>query len=308
MGMQVRLVLYARDETAARGAANAAFAEIDRLDGILSDYRRGSELVRLVHTSADSPVLTSNDLGFVLDRALRLAEQTHGAFDPTAGPLTLLWRTAIQTGQLPTDDTIAEAADRVGWNKVIRIGEVRNGFRLTQPGMQLDLGAIAKGFTLDQAIAMLASRGARSAMAEAGGDIVTGRAPPDRSGWHVTLPHPGECTINVAGAAVSTSGDSEQFVEVDGVRHSHTIDPRTGYGVTNRRLVTVVADDGITADGLATALTVLEPAAGRELLLAYADAAAFVSSARPSDEQSEVWGQRSVGCITFDLDGEAGGF
>ena len=290
MGMQVRLVLYARNAAAARRATTAAFAEIERLDGIFSDYRRDSEVTRLVQ-AAGSAVVLSNELTIVLDRALRLAEETGGAFDPTAGPLTALWRNAIQSGRLPTDELIVETAQQVGWNWVL-FDSKRHVVELTRAGMRLDFGAIAKGFILDRALETLREQGIKSTMAEAGGDIVAASAPPGRDGWRIALPHPGACAIDIVDAAVSTSGDTEQFVEVDGVRYSHTVDPRTGYGLTNGRLVTVVATNGITADSLATTLTVLEPQAGMELLRGYADALALVSSARPGDDETEIWGER----------------
>ncbi len=212
MGMQVRLVLYAADEEAARHAAAAAFAEVERLDGIFSDYRRDSEVTRLAQ-AAGSTVVLSNELAIVLDRALGLAEETGGAFDPTAGPLTALWRNAIRSGQLPADELIVETTEQIGWNRVL-FDSKRHVVELTRAGMRLDLGAIAKGFILDRALETLREHGIKSAMAEAGGDVVATSAPPGRDGWRVALPHPGACTINIVDAAVSTSGDTEQFVEV----------------------------------------------------------------------------------------------
>ena len=139
--------------------------------------------------------------------------------------------------------------------------------------MGLDLGGIAKGYILDQALLVLGRHGVTRALIQAGGDIVVGDPPPGRAGWRVAVPGGGEAVRGRAGAlahaALSLSGDTEQYVIVAGVRYSHVVDPRTGVGLTSRRQAAVVAEDGLTADGLATALTVLDDARGAELLHAY---------------------------------------
>jgi len=135
------------------------------------------------------------------------------------------------------------------------------------------VGGIAKGFILDRALETLSAEGVSRALIEAGGDIVVSGPPPDRDGWTVQLPGAapdgGSRTARLRDAAVSTSGDTEQFVEIDGTRYSHVIDPRTGVGLTHRLLVTVVVDRGVTADGLATTVGVLSREAGRAFLDAH---------------------------------------
>jgi thiamine biosynthesis lipoprotein len=129
--------------------------------------------------------------------------------------------------------------------------------------MRIDLGGIAKGYILQDALAVLRRQGIPSAMIEAGGDLVVGDAPPGQAGWNVYVAS-GDATMlkrarALTNAAVATSGGSEQFFEVKGVRYSHVIDPRTGLGVTGRHIVTVIADNAALADAAATALSVLGP-------------------------------------------------
>jgi len=269
MGVAARIVLYAPDDATARRAARAAYARMALLEDIMSDYRPESEVRRLA-ARAGAAVPVSGDLFVVLARAVDLWRRSDGAFDPTVGPFVELWRAARRTGRLPPRAELDAAARRVGSDKV-HLDSVARTVRLDAPGMRIDLGGIAKGYILDRALDALRAQGVTRALLEAGGDIVLGDAPPGRRGWRIALP---EGDTILANHAVSTSGDTEQFVIIGGVRYSHVIDPRTGMGLTSRREATVVAPDGVTADGLATALTVLDDERGARLLHSFPQAAA----------------------------------
>ncbi len=264
MGVQARLVLFAEDSTKAERAARAAFDRIAELDGVMSDYRRGSELRGLVRQAGDGPVRISKDLLHVLTVSQQLARQSGGAFDVTVGPLVALWREARRTAALPPDRTLAKARSRSG-HHLLTVDSEDGTADLQVDGMGLDLGGIAKGFAADEAIRTLAKHGARRAMIEFGGDVVAGDPPPGRVGWRITAA-PAERGYALSNAAISTSGDTQQFVEIDGGRYSHVVDPRTGIGLTSRIAVTVVAPKGILSDGLATTLSVLGPDAGGTFL------------------------------------------
>jgi thiamine biosynthesis lipoprotein len=261
MGLPVRLVLHAADERHAREAARAAFARIATLDRMMSDYRADSEL-RGIERRTGEYVPVSPELFTVLRRAVDIARFTDGAFDPTVAPLVALWREARRSGRLPDPDALAVARSRVGWRH-IDLDEARSSIRLAVRGMRLDLGGIAKGYILQEGLRSLRARGVTRALLESGGDIVVGDAPPGRVGWTIQAagadPSFVERASRLTNAALATSGSSVQFVEIDGVRYSHVIDPLTGLGVTSPRTARVIADDAATADALATALTVLEP-------------------------------------------------
>ncbi len=268
MGTQVNLVLYAPDSALARRAAAAVFARIDTLNRRLSDYLAESELNRLSATAGtgrDVPV--SDDLWTVLAAAQRLAEATDGAFDVTVGPLTRLWRHAARRSELPPAEELEKARRAVGYRHV-RLDPDARTVRLVQPGMRLDLGGIAKGYAADEALAVLRTFGITQALVDAGGDVALGEPPPAAPGWRVAVSavdENGEVVQEarlLARSAVATSGDTYRFVEVDGVRYSHLLDPRTGLGLTDRSLVTVVAPTGMQADALASAVGVLGPEAG----------------------------------------------
>ena len=260
MGMPVRLVLHASDERSALNAARAAFARIQSLDEMMSDYRPGSELRRLERKPGER-VTVSPELFHVLRTALNVARITDGAFDPTIGPLVALWRTARHEQRLPTDDAIRQARVLVGW-RLIQL-EPPNVVRLATAGMRLDLGGIAKGYILQEALRTLRAHGVTAALVEAGGDVVVGDAPPGKPGWTIATPGSDpefeRRAAALTNAALATSGPTSQFVETDGARYSHVIDPRTGLGVTNGRTVRVIASDPAIADAVATALGVMGP-------------------------------------------------
>lgn len=267
MGVQARLILYASDSSTAERAARAAFNRIAELDLVMSDYREDSELAQLSRRSGTGPVSVSNDLFTVLSTAQRLARQSDGAFDVTVGPLVELWRAARRQRRLPDPDSLAAAQRRSGWT-MLQLNRAERTAELTTPGMKLDLGGIAKGFAADEALAALKREGIPNALIEFGGDIVVGDPPPGRPGWRVTaaLADPEKRELFLSNQAVSTSGDTQQFVVIDGVRYSHVVDPHSGLGLTNRTAATVIAPEGILSDGLATALTVMNPDRGRVMI------------------------------------------
>ena len=279
MGTMFSIVLYAAGEPEAKQAADAAFARIAVLDETLSDYRDSSELMRVSRGAGGPPVGVSEDLYRVLRASQALARASDGAFDVTAGPLTILWRAARRHRELPSDESLALARRLVGADKLV-LDERFHTVTLRERGMQLDAGGIAKGFAADEATLILSRRGLTRTLVAAGGDIVAGEAPPGQEGWRVAVASHAETidtTLAISNEAVSTSGDAEQHVEIAGVRYSHIVDPRTGTALAGRSSVTVVAPAGITSDGLATAVSVLGPEAGLRLVDGVNGASARIS-------------------------------
>jgi thiamine biosynthesis lipoprotein len=288
MGVSVRLTVYAPGEAAAKSACSAAFERVGQLEDVMSDYRPTSELMHLCARAGTGPVPVSSDLFTVLQYAQDVAARSDGAFDVTVGPFVQLWRRARKTGQLPERDELNDAAVRTGW-RLIRLDSSRRTVELIRPGMRLDLGGIGKGYAGDAAIATLKQHGIDRALFEAGGDIVVSGPPPGKRGWTIELPDAPQSaqkrTLELANAAVSTSGDTEQFVIIAGQRYSHVVDPHTGIGLTERTMATVIAPRGITSDALSTAITVLGPARGKALAAQYRGVRAFIISL-PQDRLS----------------------
>ena len=277
MGVHARLVLYAPDEAVARRAARAAFAETARLNGLLSDYQRDSELMRLCRQAGGEGVPVSADLFYLMERAVELSRASDGAFDVTAGAVVRIWRRARQRGALPSAPSLEQALRRTGW-RYVELTATGRLIRLALPEMQLDLGGIAKGYAARRAVEAMTRAGCPRCLAALAGDIAVGAPPPERPGWSIDLePFGDESPLLLSRAAVSTSGDTEQFLEVDGVRYSHIIDPRTGRALSRRQTATVIAPRGETADALASALCVLTPEGGAALMRRYPAAAAMVT-------------------------------
>lgn len=270
MGTLFHIELYADSQAAAAHALQAAFARISQLDLIFSDYNPTSETMRLCHDSQGMPVRVSPDLLLVLQAAERLSSWSDGAFDVTAAPAIRLWREARKTRILPSKEALEKAQAGHNWRDV-QLDAKESNVTL-QPGMLLDFGAIAKGYAADEALDVIREQGIRSALVAASGDIAVGDAPPGKRGWRVGLEWPHSVyddrpqVLWLENAAVSTSGDTEQFVEIGGTRYSHIIDARTLQALTRRVMVSVIAKRGLDADPLATTLSILEPETGLQLL------------------------------------------
>jgi thiamine biosynthesis lipoprotein len=205
-----------------------------------------------------------------LVRARELSERSEGAFDVTVGPLTLLWRNARRTRDLPSPASIAAARDKVGY-RFLRLDAGRHTVELLKRGMRLDLGGIAKGYAVDEAMAAIRASGITRMMVEAGGNIGLGEPPPEKSGWRIGVAppdvgRPPRQYLVLSRAAVSTSGDLWQHATIAGVRYSHHIDPKTGIPLTGRMSVTVVGPDGLSTDGLSSAALILGPEKGLRLI------------------------------------------
>jgi thiamine biosynthesis lipoprotein len=262
MGTQFQFIVYAADEKTARAASKAAFARVADLDGIMSDYKPTSELMRLCEKAGGDPVKVSDELFFVLSRGQQVSKLSDGAFDVTVGPVVRLWRLARRTKQLPDPDDLKKALELVGY-KNVKLDAKERTVQLLKPGMRLDLGGIAKGYAADEALAVLKKHGIDRALVAAGGDIAVSGPPPDKDGWTIGIQPlaPEEVKsprhLILKNSGVSTSGDAEQFVEIDGKRYSHIVDPRTGIGLPGHRSVTVVAPNAITSDSLTKVASVL---------------------------------------------------
>jgi thiamine biosynthesis lipoprotein len=249
MGTLFRVVLYAENAERAQRAFRAAFDRAQALDTMLSDYRPDSELSRL---SRSRRARVSPDLVAVLTVARSVAQETGGAFDPTIGPVVRLWREVRRSHRLPTQAEIDSVLGSVGW-RMIHIDDSVVELRAADP--LLDLGGIAKGYAADQMLLVLRDMGLPHALVAASGDLALGEPPPGETGWRVSLGASGEIEL-LARCGVSTSGDNEQYVVIDGVRYSHVIDPRTGWARRDSTSVTVIARNATRADALATAFSV----------------------------------------------------
>ncbi len=270
MGTNCQIILYSMNKEEASRGANAAFLRMKQLDGIMSDYNQESELRQLCARSGTGPVLVGEDLFKVLTRAREVSELSGGAFDVTVGPVVKLWRRARKSIQMPDKDELEAALKLVDYQAMV-LDPSKKTVWLKKTGMLLDLGGIAKGYAAEESLNLLKKMGISSALVAMGGDVAMGDPPPNTKGWKVGIApvlEEGDAASRymvLSNCAVSTSGDTEQYVELGGKRYSHLVNPHTGIGLSERISVTIVAPHGIDSDSLTKVVSILGVAKGMEL-------------------------------------------
>ncbi len=262
MGSPLSLIIYETSAGKAQATANRSYMLVDSLVEIYSDYIEKSELNLLSRSSGSGQwIKVSPAMLDILLHSRKAYRLSNGAFDITTGPLVRRWRIARREKTLPEARELEALRATTGFNH-IRICKHKSTVKLKKPGMQLDLGGIAQGYIAGKILELIRNSGAHAALVDVSGDIVAFGHPPEKSGWTIgiNIPEQEEILprqILLKNAAVSTSGDVYQYLEVDGKRYSHIVDPKTGYGLTNQRNVTVIARDPVTADWMSTACSIL---------------------------------------------------
>ncbi len=274
MGTEAYLTAVADGSTIATAAIEAGYARLEDVNRLMSDYREDSEIGRLNRTPAGRPLSLSPETFHVLTVSLAFSEASGGAFDVTCRPLVQLWREAGKRGTLPDAHAATQALASVGWRK-LKLDAATRSVTLTVEGMQIDVGAIAKGYALDLAAEAMRKAGATSCMVEVGGDVMAvGNSDTGRP-WRIGIQHPFQDRVfgylGLSDRGVATSGNQRRFVTIDGKRYSHIVDPRTGRPAEQAPSVTVIARDGLTADAWATAFSVLSVNEGRTLAVKLRD-------------------------------------
>jgi thiamine biosynthesis lipoprotein len=271
MGTTAEIFLWAANGRRASELFEAAFAEVEYVDATLSTYRANSEVSRINDSAAREAVTVDPEVFGLLRRAMAYARRTDGAFDITVGPLIKAWGFFGGTGRMPSRRALARARERSGWSLVV-LDSAQRTVRFLSSGVELDLGAIGKGWALDRAATALRGLGVRAALlglGESSYDAIG--APPGREGWPVNVTDPADttrvlATVLLRDGSLATSGATQQFFEIAGRRYSHIIDPRTGAPVEGMVQVTVTAKRAADSDALSTALFVLGPDGASPLL------------------------------------------
>jgi thiamine biosynthesis lipoprotein len=258
MGTRIFVELWAEDAPAGEAAIDAVMDEMRHIDDTMSTYKPTSEVSRVNALAATRPVRISRELFGLLGTALEYSRITEGAFDITYASVGYMYD--FRERKRPTEQQIAAALPAVNYRHVL-LDRKTSSVRFSQPGVRIDLGGIAKGFAVDQGIAILKARGYSHALVNAGGDS---RVIGDRRGrpWVVGIRHPDHpdqiiTRIPLVDAAFSTSGDYERYFDEDGVRYHHIIDPHTGHSASKVRSATVIAPTATRTDGLSKTAFVL---------------------------------------------------
>lgn len=262
MGSPFSIIFYHNDSLQAVEISRECFAIVDSIDSIFSDYSPTSESNLLAENSLIYPPAVSDELFSMLLIAEDAWKKSGKTFDITIGPLTRLWRKARKEKRFPSAREIRKAKRLTGFSR-LRLDTNDKTVFFARFGMRLDFGGIVKGYAAQKVNRYLQFKKINRVLVGAGGDITVGEPPPGKDGWSIAInlpQHENELwdqKLSLTNCSISTSGDVYQFIFHKGKKYSHIIDPRTGYGVTSQRNVTVIAKDGATADWLATACSIL---------------------------------------------------
>jgi len=274
MGSPFNLIIVSTDSIKAKHLAQKSFQLVDSLSHIFSNYDSSSELSKINTSAGLLPYKMSATMLDLVQKSQYAYIQSKGAYDISIGPLSSLWRNARKAKLFPEASTVLATKKLVGLGQV-KINKRLGTIFLPVSGMLLDFGGIAKGYIAQRVIDYLKTSGIQQALADAGGDIVMSGAPLNQKGWlvGVNVPETTDDLLNkklqLSNCSVATSGDVYQYIEKNGVKYSHIINPITGYGVTNLRNVTIIAKTGATADWLATACSILPIKEAKKLAISH---------------------------------------
>jgi len=263
MGTAIRVELWHEQPTMGEAALDAAMEEMHRIDRAMSPFKPDSELSRLNREAARMPVTISEEMFDLVARSIEFSKLSKGAFDITFASVGCMFD--YRNGIKPTAEEIAAALPSFDYRH-IRLDYRRRTIQFARDGVQIDLGGIAKGYAVDNCIALLKARGVKEALVVAGGDS---RVLGDRRGrpWMIGIRDPRRkdtlvATMPLVDAAVSTSGDYERFFEADGVRYHHILDPKTGRSPAGVRSVTIIGPDATTTEGISKSAFIMGPERG----------------------------------------------
>ena len=293
MGTFGRVVVIAADKKTGRKCIKAAFEKIQLVNELMSKYKPTSQISKVNAKAFDEPVVVDELVFDLLKKSIEYSKKTYGVFDITVAPLIDLWKEAEDANLLPSDEALAAAKAKVGFDK-LRLNARHRSVKFTVRGMKLDLGAIAKGYAIDLAVEAAKKHSALGVMIDIGGDIrCFGETPQGKKYWVIGLQNPaalgdnGKSIIDklkIFNDSVATSGNYRRFVTIDGIRYSHIINPVTTAGADELSSVTVIAPKAVDADALATAISVLGLTRGLELIENTSGTEAILIPNRPQAE------------------------
>ncbi len=261
MGSRFDITVVADNETQGNGYIDLAVAEIKRIETMISSWNEQSETSAIIRNAGNHPVKTNKELYDLITRAIKISELTNGAFDITYASMDKIWKYDGSMTKLPSEEEVAKSVSKVGFQNIVLNPEQQTVF-LKNEDMRIGFGAIGKGFAADKAKTLLVEKGVDAGIINASGDLTTWGTQPDGSPWMVGITNPLNKNkvfswFPLDNNAVVTSGNYEKYVEFNGKRYTHIIDPRTGRPVTGLTSATVFAPKAELADALATSVFVM---------------------------------------------------
>ncbi len=270
MGSRFDITVVANSEQEGNKYIDIAVAEIQRIEKIISSWDKNSETSQINQYAGIKPVVVSQELYNLIDRAIKISQLTHGAFDISYASMDRIWKFDGSMKQMPTAEAIKKSVEKVGYKNIILTPEDTSVF-LRLKGMRIGFGAIGKGYAADKAKKLLQEQGVVGGIINASGDLNAWGTQANGKNWMVAITNPlnkkkAFSWLPVINSAVVTSGNYEKYVEFNGKRYTHIIDPRTGYPVSGLSSVTIFTKSAELADALATSVFVMGVETGLDFI------------------------------------------
>jgi thiamine biosynthesis lipoprotein len=266
MGSRFDITVVAQNEQEGNGYIDVAVNEISRIEKMISSWDSLSETSEIIRNAGVKPVRVDKDLYDLIERSIKISKLTDGAFDISYASMDKIWKYDGSMKRIPTEDEINASVQKVGYNNIILAPNSQTVF-LKFRGMKIGFGAIGKGYAADKSKQLLISKGVSAGIINASGDLSTWGKQPDGSSWLVGITNPLNNNkvfswFPLDDNAVVTSGSYEKYVEFNGVKYTHIIDPRTGWPAHGLVSVSIFAPKAELADALATSVFVMGKEAG----------------------------------------------
>jgi len=266
MGSRFDITVVANDSIQANKYIDTAVAEISRIEKLISSWDDNSQTSEINHNAGIKPVKVDKELFDLIERAIGISKLTDGAFDISYASMDRIWKFDGSMTKMPSKEEIIASVEKVGYQNII-LDKKNSTVFLKLKGMKIGFGAIGKGYSADKAKNLLISKGVSSGIINASGDMNTWGKQPNGNEWKVAITNPMDknkvfALLPITNGAVVTSGNYEKYVNFNGKRFTHIIDPRTGYPSTGIISVTVFAPKAELADALATSVFVMGKEAG----------------------------------------------
>jgi thiamine biosynthesis lipoprotein len=273
MGCRFEITIVDRNASMAEQAIDSVVAEITRIENIISEWIPTSQVSEINRNAGLQPVKVDQELFDLIQRALKLSQITHGAFDISFAAMDKIWKFDGSMTEMPTPEAINKSVAKVGYQKIV-IDTLQTTVFLKEEGMKIGFGSIGKGYAADKSRAKMISRGITAGIVNASGDLAAWGKQPDGRDWQIGIINPIKTNkllaiLSLQEEAVTTSGSYENYVKLNGKRYGHIINPATGYPSTGICSVTIRGPDAETANGFSTALMVLGKEEGLKLMRQY---------------------------------------